>query len=103
MGAELGATTSVFPFDERMATYLRATDRAELAALAEQHAADLTADPEVEKDPSKFFDEIIEIDLSTLEPHVVGPHTPGSGAAGLAARRRTRKKNGYPDRAHASR
>src|SRR4029077_2808087 len=65
MGAELGATTSVFPFDARMATYLRATRRAELAALAEQYAADLTADPAVEQAPAKFYDEIVEIDLST--------------------------------------
>jgi aconitate hydratase len=76
MGAELGATTSVFPFDERMATYLRATNRSDIAALAQQYAANLVADPGVENDPSKFYDEIVDIDLSTLEPHVVGPHTP---------------------------
>lgn len=76
MGAELGATTSVFPFDERMAVYLRATGRAELAELAERHRHLLAADPEVEERPEEFFDQVIEIDLSTLEPHVVGPHTP---------------------------
>ncbi len=76
MGAELGATTSVFPFDERMAAYLSITKREDIAKLAEKHRASLTADPEVEKDPKKFFDEVIEIDLSTLEPYVVGPHTP---------------------------
>ncbi len=76
MGAELGATTSLFPFDGRMATYLRATGRSAVAELAEAHGAGLVADPEVEADPTRFFDEIIEIDLSELEPHVVGPHTP---------------------------
>jgi len=76
MGAELGATTSVFPFDDRMAVYLRATSRGDLATLAEQHAADLTADPAVERDPTRYYDEVIEIELSALEPHIVGPHTP---------------------------
>ncbi len=76
MGAELGATTSVFPFDQRMAAYLRATGRAEQADLAEQHAALLAADPEVEREPEKYFDELIEIDLSELRPNIVGPHTP---------------------------
>ena len=76
MGAEVGATTSVFPFDERMATYLRATDRANVAQLAEEHAKGLTADPEVEQDPKRFFDELIDIDLSQLEPHIVGPRRP---------------------------
>jgi aconitate hydratase len=76
MGAELGATTSVFPFDDRMAAYLRATDRADIALLAEQHRAQLTPDPEVLAAPTRFYDEVVEIDLSTLEPHVVGPHSP---------------------------
>jgi len=76
MGAELGATTSVFPFDRRMADYLRATDRAEVASLAAGVAAHLTADPEVLANPDKYYDEIVEIDLSRLEPHIVGPHTP---------------------------
>ena len=76
MGAELGATTSIFPYDERMATYFEATGREELANLANERAELLRADPEVAKDPTAFFDEIVEIDLSTLEPHIVGPHTP---------------------------
>jgi aconitate hydratase len=76
MGAELGATTSVFPFDDRMAAYLRATDRADIALLAEQHRAQLTPDSEVRAAPARFYDEVVEIDLSTLEPHVVGPHSP---------------------------
>ena len=76
MGAELGATTSIFPYDERMATYFKATGREELADLANERAELLRADPEVVKNPTAFFDEIVEIDLSTLEPHIVGPHTP---------------------------
>ena len=76
MGAELGATTSLFPYDSRMRDYLRITDRTDVADLADRHAAHLRADPEVMKDPARFFDEIVEIDLSTLEPHVVGPHSP---------------------------
>lgn len=76
MGAEHGATTSVFPFDESMARYLRATERPEIAALAEQHKDGLRADPEVLADPDKYYDRVIHIDLSTLEPHLVGPHSP---------------------------
>ncbi len=76
MGAELGATTSIFPFDASMDRYLRATERAALADLAQKHASLLVADPEVERDPAKYFARIVEIDLSALEPHLVGPHTP---------------------------
>jgi len=76
MGAELGATTSLFHFDDRMAEYLRATERADAAALAEQYRAHLVADPEVLADPKKYFDEVVEIDLTELEPHIVGPHSP---------------------------
>ncbi len=76
MGAELGATTSVFPFDRRMADYLRATGRAEVAQLAEGLAVHLAADAEVLQAPEKYYDEIVEIDLTRLEPHIVGPHTP---------------------------
>src|SRR5687767_1564118 len=76
MGAELGATTSLFAYDERMATYLRATRRADVAALADRHAALLQPDPEVLADPERFYDEVIRIDLDALEPHLVGPHTP---------------------------
>ena len=79
MGAEHGATTSVFPFDEKMAEYLEATGRADFAALARQHAAELCADPEVEANPTAHYDRVIEIDLSTLGPRVVGPHTPDRG------------------------
>jgi aconitate hydratase len=76
MGAELGATTSIFPFDDRMAAYLSATDRGDIARLATRFRKHLVADPEVHEAPEKFFDQIVEIDLSTLEPHIVGPHSP---------------------------
>lgn len=76
MGAELGATCSVFPYDAKMSAYLVATGRKELAAIADQNKDILTADPEVLANPKKFFDEVYEIDLSVLEPHLVGPHTP---------------------------
>jgi len=76
MGAEIGATCSVFPYDERMETYLKYTNREKIAELANQNKESLVADPEVESNPEKFFDKVITIDLSTLEPHIVGPHTP---------------------------
>ena len=76
MGAELGATTSIFPYDERMERYLHATGRGELAELANTHRDLLTADADVEVHPERYFDRIVKIDLSRLEPHVVGPHTP---------------------------
>ena len=76
MGAEIGATCSVFPYDERMETYLKYTNRSDIAELANQNKESLVADPEVESNPEKFFDRVIEINLSTLEPHIVGPHTP---------------------------
>ena len=79
MGAELGATTSLFAFDARMAAYLRATERADLAALAEDFRPHLVSDPEVAESPKTFYDEIVEINLDTLEPHVVGPHSPDRG------------------------
>ncbi len=76
MGAELGATTSIFPYDESMAEYLRATNRPWLAEAADKYADMLRADPEVEANPDSYFDQVVRIDLSTLEPHVVGPHSP---------------------------
>jgi aconitate hydratase len=76
MGAELGATTSMFPADGRMAAYLRASGRAELVPLAERHQSLLVPDEEVEKSPEKYYDRVVALDLSKLEPHLVGPHTP---------------------------
>ena len=76
MGAELGATTSMFPADARMLDYLRASGRADLAPVIEANLGLLAPDPEVEADPESFYDRVIRIDLSTLEPHVVGPHSP---------------------------
>jgi aconitate hydratase len=76
MGAELGATTSMFPVDDRMARYLRATGRGDLAPLAERSKHLLAPDPEVEADPEKYYDRVVRLDLSTLEPYVVGPHSP---------------------------
>ena len=97
MGAELGATTSIFPCDERMLTYLKATGREELADLASARAELLRADPEVEADPERFFDLVLEIDLATLEPHVVGPHTPDLARPVSALAAETAQK-GYPER-----
>jgi aconitate hydratase len=96
MGAELGATTSIFPYDERIATYLKATGREELADLANQNAELLRCDPEVEDHPERFFDEVVEIDLSTLEPQIAGPHTPDRvrPVSQMAADVR---ENGFPD------
>jgi aconitate hydratase len=95
MGAELGATTSLFQFDHRMSAYLRATERADVAALAEQYLPHLVADPEVLADPKKHFDEIVEIDLSELEPHVVGPHSPDR-ARPISKLAAEVKKEGWP-------
>lgn len=76
MGAEIGATCSIFPYDSRMETYLRHTGRSEIADLANQNRELLTPDPVIESKAHECFDRIIEIDLSKLEPHIVGPHTP---------------------------
>ncbi len=76
MGAELGATCSIFPYDSRMKDYLGVTNRADLARLADQNLDLLCADSDVVENPEKYFDQVIEIDLDQLEPHLVGPHTP---------------------------
>ena len=76
MGAEIGATTSTFGYDESMGRYLAATGRADVAELANGVAEHLTGDPEVYANPEQYFDQVIEIDLSTLEPHINGPYTP---------------------------
>lgn len=76
MGAEIGATTSTFGYDDSMSRYLKATGREDVAALADQIKEHLTGDPEVYAEPEKYFDQVIEIDLSELEPHLNGPFTP---------------------------
>ena len=76
MGAEIGATCSIFPFDEKGEDYLKATGRSDIASLANQNMHLLTADEDVLLTPEDYFDQVIEIDLDSLEPHIVGPHTP---------------------------
>jgi len=76
MGAEVGATTSLFPYDASMARYLDATDRSGVSELANKHSSLLVADPDVLDNPEKYYDRIIKINLSELEPMIVGPHTP---------------------------
>ena len=76
MGAEIGATCSLFAYDDNTAKYLKATGREALADLADHYAEFLADDTEVDVDPERYFDRVVEIDLSTLEPHLVGPHTP---------------------------
>jgi aconitate hydratase len=96
MGAEIGATTSIFPFDARMADYLRATERGEIATAAESVAEHLVADPEVLANPHEYYDEIVEIDLGTLEPHIVGPHSPDI-ARPVSCMARDVEDKDYPD------
>ena len=79
MGAEIGATTSTFGYDESMRRYLKATGREDVVAAADKVAAYLTADPEVYAEPEKYFDQLIEINLSELEPYINGPFTPDRG------------------------
>lgn len=76
MGAEIGATSSIFPYDERMEIYLRSTGRNNIAELASMNKKLLVSDQEIEENPTKYFDQVIELDLSLLEPHITGPHTP---------------------------
>lgn len=94
MGAELGATCSVFPYDAKMAGYLAATDRKQLAQIADQNTDILTADADVLANPKKYFDEVYEIDLTALEPHLVGPHTPDL-ARPISKIREEAKANGW--------
>ena len=99
MGAELGATTSIFPADERMHTYLKATRRAALATLAERFRNLLEPDAECEANPGRHYDRVLEVDLSKLEPHVVGPHSPDRARpiSQLAAEV-SDSKNGFRDK-----
>jgi len=96
MGAEVGATTSLFPFDEKMAGYLRITNRVDIAALAEGLADHLMADPEVYKNPEKYYDQVYELNLSELEPHINGPFTPDK-AWPLSKMKQAVKEQGYPE------
>ncbi|MFC1546919.1 aconitate hydratase [Candidatus Neomarinimicrobiota bacterium] len=96
MGAEIGATTSVFPYDERLSTYLRATGRDKVAEMADSYREFLIADPEVMENPEEVYDQIVEIDLSTLEPHIVGPFTPDLARPISQFAREIREKD-YPD------
>lgn len=95
MGAEIGATCSVFPFDKNAEEYLKATGRGEIADLAAQYSTFLRADDEVEMYPDRYFDKVIEIDLDTLEPQIVGPHTPDLGRP-VSEIARDAKENNWP-------
>jgi aconitate hydratase len=95
MGAEVGATTSIFAYDESMNRYLNATGRAEVAKLANSIKESLDADPEVYENPEVYYDQIIEIDLSKLEPHVNGPFTPDR-ATPISRMKEVAKENGWP-------
>ncbi|MDR1130263.1 MAG: aconitate hydratase, partial [Prevotellaceae bacterium] len=100
MGAEVGATASIFPFDENMAEYLRQTGRGKIARMAENVAAYLQADREIMETPEKYFDKIIEIDLSSLEPYINGPFTPDA-AVPISEFAAKVKENNYPYRIEA--
>ena len=95
MGAEIGATTSTFGYDDSMARYLNATGRAEIATLADGIREHLTADSEVYANPELYFDQVIEIDLDTLEPHLNGPFTPDL-ATPISQMKELAEKNGWP-------
>ncbi len=95
MGAEIGATTSIFGYDEKVATYLTGTGRRDIALMADEIAEHLTGDPEVYANPEKYFNQVIEINLSELEPHINGPFTPDL-AWPLSKFAKAVKENGWP-------
>lgn len=97
MGAEIGATTSTFGYDESMSRYLKATGREEIAAAADAIAAHLTGDAEVYANPETYFDQVIEIDLNTLEPHLNGPFTPDL-ATPISQMKAAALANGWPNK-----
>jgi aconitate hydratase len=103
MGAELGATTSMFPADDRMSAYLRATGRGALVPLVEKNKGVLEPDPEVEANPEKYYDRVVRLDLSKLEPYMVGPHSPDRARpiSRLAAEV-SDEKNGFLDKVSAA-
>ncbi len=95
MGAEIGATCSIFPYDEKGSAYLKATGRDEIAELADSRMDLLTADDEVLENPEEFFNQVIEINLNELEPHIVGPHTPDL-ARPISGLKKDANDNEYP-------
>lgn len=95
MGAEIGATTSTFGYDDSMKRYLEATGRKDVAELADQIKAHLNADPECYEQPEKYFDQVIEIDLNTLEPYINGPFSPDL-ATPISQMKEAAEKNGWP-------
>jgi len=97
MGAEIGATTSLFAYDESMSRYLKATDRADIASAADAVKEHLVGDPETYANPEQYFDQVIEIDLNTLEPHINGPFTPDL-ATPISEFADAVKKNGWPQK-----
>jgi aconitate hydratase len=97
MGAEIGATTSIFGYDQKMSEYLRGTGRAEVAAEADKLPQELTGDDEVYTNPEKYFDQVIEINLSELEPHINGPFTPDL-AWPISEFANAVRKNNWPER-----
>ena len=97
MGAEIGATTSVFGYDQKMADYLNATGRNEISSMADNIVIYLTGDPEVYKNPHEYYDQVIEIDLSELEPHINGPFTPDL-ATPVSQFAKAVKENGWPEK-----
>ena len=97
MGAEIGATTSTFGYDKSMERYLKATGRADVARLANKAKAELTGDADCYENPEKYFDQVIEINLSKLEPHVNGPFSPDL-AWPISQLAKAVKKNGYPEK-----
>ncbi|MCK9324816.1 MAG: aconitate hydratase, partial [Bacteroidales bacterium] len=97
MGAEIGATTSLFGYDSKMSDYLKATGRSEIATLADQIAPHLTGDPEVYANPEAYFDQVIEINLSELEPYINGPFTPDK-AWPISQFAQAVREHGYPTR-----
>ena len=101
MGAEIGATTSIFGYDENMAKYLHSTGRSQVAELADKFKNYLQADNEVYADPELFFDQVIEIDLSQLEPHLNGPFTPDK-ATPISEMANEAKKNDWPTKIEVS-
>jgi len=97
MGAEIGATTSLFGYDQKMADYLKGTNRAVVAEEADKIAEHLTADPEIYSNPDQYFDQLIEINLSELEPHINGPFTPDL-ATPVSKFAEVVKANGWPEK-----